>query len=894
MKTVFQLLDCDYTMLDGRPLVRLFGRDTEGKSITAFMDGDYPYFYAYMADENFAETEKFLKDKFSNFLTGLQIVEKFLPFKYQEKKSRVLKIMLKDPSQVPIVRDEMIMRRAADEIFEADILYKYRYMADHGLNGMKWYELEGRVTQTTTTNTERKISVSSIMEAGDAPPNLKIMGLDIEIAAPEGIPDSTKDEIIIISLSFSQNFNGKKSLILTAKPMKRFNDDILSFKNEKEMLENFMKIVQNYDPDVIVGYNINNFDLPYIFSRLAENKMSRLIGRCNQKPAIAKKIANSFRNSIPGRVVVDVYELVKESASRGLIRLKRYGLGDVSRELIADEKVDVSHGEILSFWNGNEEQNKKLIDYARKDAELVLRLLVELDMLDKFVELSKVTGLLLQDVLDGGEATRVENILLREFNKKDYIIPLKPSEREVLKRKEEREAKGLKGALVLDPVVGLHTNSIIYLDFKSMYPSIFISYNICPTTLLESSAEKDFNETPHGTKFVSKKVRVGIMPEIVEMLIKERDRVKSRMKISQNEDERKLLDAKQEALKRVANSFYGYTGYVRARLYLLQIANAITSCGRFLIQKTSDIVEKGKEFKVIYGDTDSIMVDSKTKDLEKAFEIGAEIERKVNREMSGIVQIKIESVFKTLLILTKKRYAGLSVEKGKDGWKEKIVMKGIETVRRDWCDLTGETLSNILEIILKDQDPRKALDYMKGIVTDIEKNNVPIEKLIITKSVSKSLKDYKGIQPHIELVKKMRKRDVATAPGVGDRVSFVIVRGAQMMSERAEDPEYVKRKKLKIDSKYYIESQLLPPLERVFDAIGISKTELMSLGRQMILSDAIRNGAKKQEKQILNSIEGFVCDKCNQTHRRVPLIGKCSCGGEFLFYSGDARSRFAI
>jgi DNA polymerase Pol2 len=457
---------------------------------------------------------------------------------------------------------------------------------------------------------------------------------------------------------------------------------------------------------------------------------------------------------------------------------------------------------------------------------------------------------------------------------------------------DEREAKGLKGALVLDPMSGLHTNCVVYLDFKSMYPSIFISYNICPTTLLESGEKVDFMETPTGSRFVKKDVRVGIMPRIVKMLIEERDKVKNKMKASQDDDEVRLLNAKQEALKVVANSFYGYTGYVRAKLYFLQIANSITGCGRYLIQKTRDTVEGSAGYKVIYGDTDSIMVDAKTKDIGEAWGVGKKIEKDVNDFFNGLIQIKIESVFKTLLILTKKRYAGLSMEKKGDAWKEKIVMKGIETVRRDWCDLTGETLGSILQIILKDQDPKKAMEYMKNVVTDLEKNRVAIEKLVVTKSVSKALGQYKGVQPHIEVVKKMRKRDAASAPGIGDRVGYVIVQGSQLTSERAEDPAYVKSKGLKIDSKYYIENQILPPLERVFDAMGISKTELLSLGKQMRLMDAI-NGAKKQERKIIEHPEGVVCSRCSQTHSRVPLIGKCQCGGEFLFYSGDARARLA-
>ena len=130
---------------------------------------------------------------------------------------------------------------------------------------------------------------------------------------------------------------------------------------------------------------------------------------------------------------------------------------------------------------------------------------------------SRVSGLLLQDVLDSGESARVEQLLLREFNKHGFVIPNKPDPAEFKRREAEREVKGLKGALVFEPVVGLHSN-VVYLDFKAMYPSIFISFNICPTTYVIGDCEKAIT-TPHGAKFASKEIREGIFPRILSSLI---------------------------------------------------------------------------------------------------------------------------------------------------------------------------------------------------------------------------------------------------------------------------------------------------------------------------------------------------------------------------------------
>ena len=890
MEILFQLLDCDYISLNSSPMLRLFGKTKEGETVCVFFKKFLPYFYVLPKKEE--DLIKFLEKNYKDLIVSIKEVFKFLPLGFQKEKTRLLKITLKDPSKVPKIREDLIEKKnLVEEIFEADILFRYRFMADFSLSGFGWIRAKGNFANTNSVRAKKVLEAEELepIEIEENSP-LKFLSIDIEVSpSKEGLPDPKRDPIILIGLSFYPAYRNLNTIVLISKRVKKKEKDIFCFENEKEMLEELQKIIEEFDPDVITGYNINNFDLPYLLDRFSENKLSRNIGRCKDKGASSKSVGARKRNSIPGRIVVDVYELVKESVGKGLLRLKRYGLGDVSKALLGEDKIDIKHSEIKKYWNGSEEQIDNLITYTRKDAILALRILLEKKMLDKFIELSKVSGLLLQDVLDSGESSRIENLLLREFNKSDFVIPCKPTQKEIAKRNEERIAKGFKGALVLEPETGLHVLPVVYLDFKAMYPSIFIAYNICPTTLLYED-EIQAIEVPSGSKFVSEKVKKGIIPRILSRLIEERDKIKKEMEGASGEKLR-ILDAKQYALKIMANAFYGYTGYVRARLYALEIATAITSCGRELIQKTKQIVES-LGYKVVYGDTDSIMVKAGTKEIEEAFKIGKMLEEEINKRLEGVVKMKIESVFKSLLILTKKRYAGLAVEK-KDGiYEEKIVMKGIETVRRDWCDLVSKTLYSVLEILLKEQNPRKAYDYVKDILEKLEKNEIPIEDLVITKSISKSLKEYKGIQPHVELVKKLKSR-MGEAPGIGDRVSFVIIKGPQILSKRAEDPEYVKKNKLQMDSHYYVESQLLPPLERVFEAIGFSKAELIGMGRQLVLSEAFKSSKVKEE--ALKEFEGFVCKKCNMFYRRIPLVGKCvECGDEILFFSNGNKSRFLV
>ena len=898
MQVNFQVLDVDYILTDSKTIIRLFGKTEKNEPITVFYEKFLPYFYVLPKEGKFLEFKKILNKRFKNLIIKIETVEKFLSIGYSEKPVKLLKITLNNPSKTPLIREELRRERTVKDVFEADILFKYRFMIDHGIFGMRWYQVRGNGINTNTVKTKRKIVAEGFKELEkEKNAKLKYMSLDIEVFSGSGkLPDAEKDPIILMSMYFFPAFKGRSSLVLAAKRIQKRDEDVLGFNSEKEMLQNFLRIVDEFDPDIILGYNINNFDLPYIQTRLQKNNLPRTIGRCNQKPILQRKFANKVRNTIPGRIVVDVYELVKEATIKfGLFKgLKRYGLGDVSKALIGEDKVDVPHSEISDRWKTNGIKLRKLLNYSRKDAELPLKILFKERMLDKFFEISKVSGVLLQDAVSGGESVRVENLLFREFNKRNYVLPCKPTTDEMSRRNVEKRKEGLKGAFVLKPDVGFHDKCVVYLDFHSMYPSIIRSYNICPTTLLLKEKKVEFIQTPNGSKFVSSRVKEGIVPKILKYLLETRAKIKKEMKRTKNHERKMYLYAKQYAFKTIANAFYGHLGYVRARLYVLDIANAITSTGRNLIKRTKEIVESKTPYRVIYADTDSVMVKLNTTDLDEAFKLGKDLSELINEGINHVLNMKIESVFKTLLILSKKRYAGWNFEPMEGGWEESIITKGIETVRRDWCDLVSETLQEVLNTILKEQDIKKAVKIVKKRIDELKTGKMNIDKLVITKSVSKSLKSYKGVQPHIELIKKMKKREPATAPGVGDRVGFVIIKGPQMLSKRAEDPNYVKKHGLMIDSKYYIESQLLPPLERVFSALNVKKSDLMGIGKQLGLLEVVKSERKEENVFVdyLTEIDGFICNNCNNVLRRVPLSGRCNfCNGEIVFFKGNKRSR---
>ena len=899
MELDFQILDADYIISDSKPILRLFGRTEKNKSVTVFYEGFEPYFYVLPVEGRLSELKKILKEKFNDLVVRVEIVEKYLPVGYTKSSTKLLKIVINNPARTPFIRDSLKTQKGiVKQVFEGDILFKHRFMADHEISGMKWYRVVGEGKNTNVVKTDKKILAKKIFVLEkEENMKLKYISLDIEVLPTEArMPEPEKDPIILISMCFYPAFNGKNSMVLAAKKLRRPEKDTIGFFNEKEMLNEFLRVIDTFDPDIILGYNINNFDLPFIETRLRKNGLPRTIGRCTQKSIFSRRITNRYRNTVPGRVVVDVYDLVKEAALKfGLFKgLKRYGLENISKLVLGDGKIDIRVSEIKSYWADNGGRFKKLLDYSRKDAQLPMNILFKEKMLDKFIEICKVSGIVLQDAINGGESTRIENLLLREFNKKNYVLPCKPDPSVVSRRNLERRKEGLKGAFVLSPDVGFHDKCVAYLDFRSMYPSIIRSFNICPTTLLTGSEKIEHLKTPNNIKFVSPKIKKGIISEILKYLLETRAKIKTEMKRARKPGRKRYLYAKQYAFKTIANAFYGHLGYIRAKLYIIEIANAITSTGREMIKETKQIIEQKTPYKVIYADTDSVMVGFKTEDVQEAFKIGEKICTLINEEIHHILELKIESTFKTLLILSKKRYAGWNFEPMDGDWEESIITKGIETVRRDWCDLVSETLGEVLKTILKEQDIKKSIKIVKSKIDQIKTGNMDIDKLVMTKSISKSLRSYKGIQPHIELVKKMRARDPASTPNVGDRVGFVITRGLQMISKRAEDPEYVKKHGLKIDSKYYIESQLLPPLERVFEALGVNRSDLLGGGKQLGLFDIMKEEVKKDTvfEDELNEIDGFICNNCNNVFRRPPLSGRCNfCNGEIVFYKGVKKSR---
>jgi DNA polymerase I len=855
---IFQILDANYTYDSQRkPLVQLFGRTEDGKSFSCKVAGFKPYFYAGIE-------EGAVDDIFPSLVQmGLEVesVDRFEPIGYQTAPKKMLRLTTKDPKEVRSLRDRVRSLPGMKAVYETDILFRNRFLIDRNLGGMAWAEV--KLPEWVSERPAPSInldSLSPVQHEANAP--LKCMSFDIECLPDHGeMPKAEVSPVILISMAFQPEHRGQKDLVLVGKMVDCPRDDVQICEDEYDLLSTFASILRDFDPDIVAGYNSNEFDFPYLAERAKQLNLDLRVGR-DDSSWYLRKIVNTTNVSITGRVVVDLLPIIRSTYS-----LKQYTLRNAAAELLKMEKRDVDPKEIETLWAGGGEGLRRFISYARRDAVLAMHLLQDLRLMDKYIALSRASGALLQDIVNGGQSGMVESLLLRRFRERNRVVPPKP-DAEV---SDERyiDSDELKGGAVLVPEKGL-LEDIVILDYKSLYPTIMMAHNLCYTTVVTDQApapgpagEKVIT-SPSGGKFVTPEVFPGIMPQVLKELLDQRTTTKKLMRTA-GEEERRFLDAKQYAMKILLNSFYGYSGYARARLYSLALANAVTSFGRENIIRTKQIIDQigsvyivsdevvfkddlafgktgGRRFdlSVVYGDTDSVFVRLKPStpglvDLKDAQLIGKKIAETVTSSLPEPMELVFEAFARRAIFLAKKRYALWVFEPSGQEWKDRIKVRGMETVRRDWCNLTSKTLKTCLELVLKEGNVDDAVDHVRLVVSRIQNLNLSddpqiLEELTLTRRYTKSTGSYKNKQPHIQLVEKIKKRG-GQVPGVGDRVPFVIIRGKssrhkELFVDRAEDPQFVLEKNMPLDTEYYVEKQILPPVLRIFETFGINRDKI--------------------------------------------------------------------
>ncbi|CAF1669038.1 unnamed protein product, partial [Adineta ricciae] len=497
--------------------------------------------------------------------------------------------------------------------YESNIDFEIRLMADLNIVGCNWIEIPAGkyfIRQAITRGITQQLKLQSrcqieldvwahdiISYPADgewqriAP--LRIMSYDIECAGRKGIfPEPEHDPVIqIASMVIRQG--EKEEFIKTVFTLGTCANiagvEVIECKTEHELLEKWADFLREVDPDIITGYNIQNFDFAYLLARAKHLNINTFsyLGRLKDVKTTARTTVLQSKQlgrrenkqiNLEGRILFDLLLVLLRE-----YKLRSYTLNAVSFHFLQQQKEDVQHSIISDLQNGNAQTRHRLAVYCLKDAYLPLRLLEKLMSLINYMEMARVTGVPMNYLLQRGQQIKVISQILRKCKEKNLLIPA---------MKVNDNGDDFTGATVIEPIRGYYDTPITTLDFSSLYPSIMQAHNLCYSTLItdgrikQTLSEDDYITTPSGNCFVKSSVRRGLLPEILENLLSARKRAKQMMKEETDEFRKKVLDGRQNALKISANSVYGFTGAQVGKLPCLEISQSVTSIGREMIEKT--------------------------------------------------------------------------------------------------------------------------------------------------------------------------------------------------------------------------------------------------------------------------------------------------------------------
>ncbi|KAI1391491.1 DNA polymerase family B-domain-containing protein [Hypoxylon trugodes] len=874
---IFQQIDAEEgTIRGGKNAIKLFGVTEDGHSVLVHVT-DFKHYLYVAAPVSFTPQDcepfkAYLETQMAQHqpvIYSCQVVLRENIYGFQgNTQSPYIKITVTDPKFIPRVRSAFeqneVNWKSMWKGVEGGIMtfdnfpYVLRFMVDCKIPGMSWveapaksYRLLAENQKQSSCQIEAEISYRDLIshepkgEWSKMAP-LRILSFDIECAGRKGIfPEANQDPVIQIANVVTRYGESKpfvRNVFCLDKTSPIVATQILDFERESDMLMSWKRFLDKVDPDLITGYNIANFDFPYLLERAEHLKLRgfEYWTRLPSTRSFAKKSNFSSKQmgnrdtkttNTNGRLQLDLLQLIQRDH-----HLRSYTLNSVCAHFLGEQKEDVHHTMITELFNGTPESRRRLAIYCLKDAYLPQRLMDKLSCLANYTEMARVTGVPFSFLLSRGQQIKFMSQLFRKALEQKLVIP---------NMKSESSDDQYEGATVIEPTRGFYDVPIATLDFASLYPSIMQAHNLCYTTLVNKRAvekfglkkDEDYIVTPNGDMFVTIKQRKGLLAQILEELLTARKQAKRELAVETDPFKKAVLNGRQLALKVSANSVYGLTGATTGKLPCLEIASSTTSYGRQMIEKTKTEVENKyniangytHDAQVIYGDTDSVMVKFGTKDLSEAMKLGEEAANYVSSKFTKPIKLEFEKVYYPYLLINKKRYAGLFWTRPEKF--DKMDTKGIETVRRDNCLLVQTVIEKVLRMILIDQDVQGAQDYVKDTIADLLQNKIDMSKLVITKALTKESYDAK--QAHVELAQRMKKRDAGSAPALGDRVAYVMVKGASGSKnfERSEDPIFVLENNVPIDTRYYLDNQLAKPLGRIFDPIlGETKSKSLLTG----------------------------------------------------------------
>ncbi len=796
----FYPTDINYTVKNGKAIIQLYGRTAEGKQICVLDENFEPYFYV-VGGINPKEIEKLKQEDYH--VVRVEKVRKNL----NEHEIEALKVFVNIPKGVPIIKELAKELPNVDGVYEYDILFTRRYLIDKGITPLSLTQVEGK--EVPAEIKVPCIKAEKIGPAGEQTLKPRMLAVDIETYNPESKIDPKKHPILMIGLH-GENF----SRVVTWKKFVTSEKYIEFVPTEADMLQRFVELVEQYAPDFIIGYFTDGFDFPYIVERAKIHKVKLNLGLDYSSVEIKGKTQSEA--SITGIAHIDVFKFIRKVIARSM-KTDSYSLDAVSTELLGEQKHKVDMEKFFQIWDKGGKELEEYCKYNLQDCLLTYKLAEK--VMPNLIEFVRIIRLPPYDINRMTFSTFVEWYLINQASARNEIILNRPNRRDEMSRMDDR----IKGAFVYEPKPGFYQKITVF-DYRSLYPSIIASHNISKGTLNCDCCKETPNvKTERGTFWYCSKIK-GLFSTVISDLILRRAELKKQIKTNKDP----LLAARSEALKVLANSFYGYMGFAPARWYCIECAESTTAWARYYIHKAIETAQQ-TGFTVLYSDTDSLFVLLENKTKEDALALM----EKINKGLPGLMELDYEGHYPAGIFVSlkageggaKKKYALIDD-------KNNIKIKGFESVRRNWSFIAKDVQRKVIEIILKEHDAKKAKNYVKQVVEDMRKNKVPLEKVVIHTALSKGTGAYSSIGPHVAAAQRMETKGITV--GAGSLIKYVVVKGKGLIREKVKLPEEATQEEY--DGEYYIQNQIIPGVERIFAVLGINVDDLVSETKQSSLA----------------------------------------------------------
>ncbi|KPA78075.1 putative DNA polymerase I alpha catalytic subunit [Leptomonas pyrrhocoris] len=650
------------------------------------------------------------------------------------------------------------------------------------------------------------------------------------------------------------------------------------FPTERALLEWLSVQLGEIDADMMIGHNFLGFTLDTLLRRYQELNVGSwsTIGRLDLKrhPRLQGGAANvnQEKETCIGRLVVDSYSLAREH-----FKTVNYKLLSLAEQM---QLQGITKGN-SSFEPGTSTLTPAMLSVSKDVYDILLQVcncavlstavVSHLDMIRLTKRLTTIAGNLWSRTLFGARSERIEYLLLHTFHDLKFITPDRYVQDLKRGRDDDEEDEGKRkakyqGGMVLDPKCGLYSDYILLLDFNSLYPSLIQEFNICYTTV-DREGRSEVDVPPPENLICSTCASAGlsapclhkcVLPKVIKSLVDSRREVKRLMKSERDPNNLALLEIRQKALKLTANSMYGCLGFEYSRFHAQPLAELVTRQGRLALQSTVDLIPQlNPSLRVIYGDTDSVMIQTGIRnDIKAVRDLGLELKAKINKRYQSL-EIDIDGVFRAILLLKKKKYAALTVtdwqEEGKAYKKE---VKGLDMVRRDWCPLSKRVSDSVLSRVLNAEGSEDILDYvmnyMRGVAEQVRDGRYLLDDFVISKSLTKEPEAYRGNSfPHATVALRMKQRKELVR--VGDLIPYVICTGERLSDKAFHVEEVRQNSQLHIDAEWYLSAQIYPPVMRLCEHIqGFSNAQLSEA-----MGIAYHSTAKPGEEEEANTMNDF-------------------------------------